>query len=51
MIYKTDIDQVFVEEVEAELGMGHVAWDCMDPAEIIAAAINVAVLKGLVEIA
>lgn len=35
-----DITPEMVEAVEAAVGMGSGAWDCVDPKEIIAAALN-----------
>jgi hypothetical protein len=37
-----------VEAVEREVGMGHGAWDCVDPREIIAAVLTITIVgQGL----
>ncbi len=45
MVDPKDIEDEFVDEVEHDCGMGCGAWDCVDPKEVIAAAINVYLLR------
>jgi hypothetical protein len=42
-----EVDDEFVEQVEDELGMGHGAWDMIDPEEICRAVLKVAAEKLL----
>lgn len=39
------VDEAFVESVESEVGMGHNAWDMVDPARICEAILKVAKLN------
>jgi len=44
------LDDGFIEQVEASVGMGCGAWDMVDPKELCAAVLSVAKLNGLADI-
>lgn len=46
MLTKDDITESIVDEVEGAIGHGHIAWDMVDPRDIIAAAVNVIQDRG-----
>ena len=43
----SEVGDGFVARIEAEVGMGHTAWDMIDPKEIIAAVLNLALRDTL----
>jgi hypothetical protein len=48
-VTKEEVNDEFVEAVESILGMGSVAWDMIDPKEIIAAVITIKEMQEIVE--
>lgn len=46
---KTPVDDKMVELVEDLVGMGHGAWDMVDPKELIAACQQAAELRAVME--